>query len=54
MKVREARPASFWPLAIFSALFVLFMGDDDIAGFDRYSAGRLGHDVDAFRFICFV
>ncbi len=25
MKVREARPASFWPLAIFFALFVLFM-----------------------------
>ena len=25
MKVRESRPASFWPLAIFFALFVLFM-----------------------------
>src|SRR3989344_5402189 len=25
MKVRDSRPASFWPLAIFFALFVLFM-----------------------------
>lgn len=25
MKVRESRPASFWPLAIVFALFVLFM-----------------------------
>jgi len=24
-RVRETRPASFWPLAIFFALFVLFM-----------------------------